>query len=96
MTFTGSLQIDLSSREFDYLRRTRSDNPPVSLPVSFPRPFPAPPVVMLGLVGFYGGGDPFRFRMEASQISEAGFEIRLYTNRNWIDTLEISWLATDA
>jgi hypothetical protein len=96
MTIIGSFQIDLNSKEFDHLRRSRSDNPPVSLPVTFPRPFSTQPVVMLGLTGFQGGGEHFKFRMEPSQITETGFKVQIYTNRNWIDALEISYLATNA
>ncbi|WP_263381699.1 H-type lectin domain-containing protein [Granulicella arctica] len=96
MTLTGSLQIDLNTSEFAHLRRSRSDNPPLSLPVTFPRTFATPPVVMLGLTGFHGGGDPFNFRFEPSQVTDGGFNVVLSTNRNWVESLQISWIATDA
>jgi H-type lectin domain len=96
MTCTGSLRIDFKSEGLAGLSTKRVGDSPVVLSVTFPRQFSNRPCVQLGVSGFDGGGDAFHFRFEPANITQTGFDILLFARRNWMDSLEISWLATDA
>jgi hypothetical protein len=65
------------------------------LHVSFSRPFSAPPVVQVGIVGVDASNqDNLRVRVRALDITNAGFTLQAET---WLNTkiwsVEVSWLA---
>ncbi|HEY0265068.1 MAG TPA: H-type lectin domain-containing protein [Granulicella sp.] len=98
MTCTGSLRIEFKAKDFASLlaQAKRAGDSPVVLPVTFPRQFSSLPCVLLGVSGFDGGGEAFRFRFEPANVTETGFDLLLFARRSWIDSIDISWLATDA
>ena len=64
-------------------------------PVTFDRPFAAPPIVQVGLVGLDASKDSnLRVRLRPVDITAAGFVVRAET---WWDTrlwsIDVSWLA---
>ena len=96
MTQTGTGELDYSAHALNNLLPIFKDAPPVYIPVRFGERFNNVPTVMLGLSGFKGGGEGFKFKVDPHKITEAGFEIMLRTNRNWIDLIRVSWIAIDA
>jgi hypothetical protein len=63
--------------------------------VAFSRPFLAPPVVQVGIVGLdVSKDDNLRVRVRATDITATGFTLRAET---WLNTkiwaVEVSWLA---
>jgi hypothetical protein len=63
--------------------------------VAFSRPFSAPPVVQVGIVGLdVSKDDNVRVRVRARDITETGFTLQAET---WLNTkiwsVEVSWLA---
>ena len=101
MTLTGTLLLDFNSVAFrkqiaPHTSLLKDRFPRVALPVKFPRAFTTPPTLLLGISGMKAGGDAFEFTLEPANITETGFLIQISGRRSWIDTLHISWLATDA
>ncbi|WP_446742509.1 H-type lectin domain-containing protein [Silvibacterium acidisoli] len=94
MTCSGTLHVDSKDFKSEGSFRREPDSPAV-FHITFSKPFPQPPSILLSLTGFSGGGEAFRFRFEPINITEAGFDIQLSARRSWIDSLDISWLAME-
>lgn len=100
MTHTGTVIVDLDSKEIKaLLKQGAADSDgfrAFQIPVRFPEKFTAAPQILLGTVGFSGGGDNFRYRLRPVHVSEASFEIKvIVTGADWIHWIDVSWLATD-
>ncbi len=96
MTQTGDLELDFSSPALAKFLPIFKDSAPITIPVIFADAFSSAPKVMLGISGFRGGGESFKFKLTPSNITATSFKIIMTANRNWIDSIHVSWLATDA
>ena len=95
MTQTGTFELDFLSEALAKFLPFRKDSPPIYIPIRFVEAFDFVPKVVLGISGFHGGGDAFHFKLQPVRITESSFEVMLIANRNWIDSIQVSWLATD-
>jgi hypothetical protein len=88
---TGSIRIGRD--ELRAASKARKLGEAIRIPVAFPEPFAATPVIILGVTAFTGGGEGFEFAFEAEAVTPAGFDLAYRGRYSWIDTLTIGWTA---
>lgn len=101
MTQTGRFTINFSGPKakeelhfgFSELNTAKSAN----YAVTFDKPFPHPPAVLVGVSGFTNGTKGIEFAAEPANITTSGFDLRITVSAaNGLVKVTYNWLATDA